>query len=439
MRISVLGMGYVGTVSAACLADRGHTLIGVDTNESKISLLQAAKSPIVEAGVDNLLQEAHANNRLTATHDVQHAVNNSDMSIICVGTPSMKNGSLNLEFVRKVCLELSQAIKEKDQWHDVVVRSTMLPGSTDRIVIPALQEFAGDVGDRYGLCINPEFLREGSAVYDFNNPPKTVVGCVNEKTAKAVENLFAGLPGPMLNVNYRVAECAKYVDNVWHALKVSFANEIGRISRASDIDSREVMAIFKQDKKLNISENYLSPGFAFGGSCLPKDLRAFAYHARQHDVSAPVIEAILASNIEHIDHGMQLIQATEGKKIGVLGFAFKAGTDDLRESPIVDVIERLLGKGYKLKIFDNSVNIARLSGANREHLMLRIPHITDLMVNSVEDVFADNETIIIGNNAREIESIPISLWQGVNVVDLAGCLSDDVRMAAKAYTGPGWP
>jgi GDP-mannose 6-dehydrogenase len=439
MRISVLGMGYVGTVSAACLADRGHTLIGVDTNEGKIRLLQAAKSPIVEAEVEKLLQEAHAANRLTATQDVRDAVRNSDMSIVCVGTPSLKNGSLNLEFVRKVCLELSQAIKEKGQWHDVVVRSTMLPGSTDSIVIPALQEFAGDVGDQFGLCINPEFLREGSAVYDFNNPPKTVIGCVTEKTAETVEKLFADLPGPILNVDYKVAECAKYVDNVWHALKVSFANEIGRVSRASDIDSREVMAIFKKDKKLNISENYLSPGFAFGGSCLPKDLRAFAYHARQHDVSAPVIEAILASNVEHIDHGMQLIHASGSKNIGVVGFAFKAGTDDLRESPIVDVIERLLGKGYKLKIFDNSVNIARLSGANRDHLMLRIPHITDLMVNSVEDVFANSETIVIGNNASEIESVPMSLWQGVNIVDLVGCLSDDVRMAAKSYAGPGWP
>ncbi len=439
MRISVLGMGYVGTVSAACLADRGHTLIGVDTNESKISLLQAAKSPIVEAGVDDLLQEAHSANRLSATQDVRLAVRNSDMSIVCVGTPSLPNGSLNLDFVKRVCLQLGQAIKEKNEWHDVVVRSTMLPGSTDNIVIPALREVAGEVGERYGLCINPEFLREGTAVYDFNNPPKTVVGCVNETTAKTVENLFAGLPGPMLNVDYKVAECAKYVDNVWHALKVAFANEIGRISRATNIDSRDVMAIFKQDKKLNISENYLSPGFAFGGSCLPKDLRAFAYHARQLDVAAPVIDAILTSNSEHIDHGMQLIHATGSKKIGVLGFAFKAGTDDLRESPIVEVIERLLGKGYKLKIFDNSVNIARLSGANRDHLMLRIPHITDLMVNSVEEVFSDSETIVIGNSAPEIESVPISLWNGVNVVDLVGCLTDEVRMAAKSHAGPGWP
>ena len=438
MHISTLGMGYVGTVSSACLTDRGHTLIGVDTNQDKVNLLQNGQSPIVENGVDELLMNAYRAGRITATRDVASAVANSEMSIVCVGTPSMPNGQLNLEYVERVCSQLGEAIAAKKQWHDVVIRSTMLPGSTDQVVIPALSESGGVLGKDFGLCINPEFLREGSAVFDFNNPPKTVIGCVTEKTAQNVESLFAGLPGPILQIDYKVAECVKYVDNVWHALKVSFANEVGRISRATDIDSRDVMDVFKSDTKLNISDTYLTPGFAFGGSCLPKDVRAFSYHARKHDISVPLIDSIIRSNIVQIELGIELIRQTGSKTIGIVGFAFKAGTDDLRESPIIEVIEQLLGKGYTLKIFDGSVNVARLSGANREDLLTRIPHIAELMVDSIDDVFDQCETIVIGNHAPEIEQVATSSWKGIDVIDLVGCIDTDVRQTAKSYSGPGW-
>jgi GDP-mannose 6-dehydrogenase len=439
MRISVFGLGYVGTVSAACLAERGHTLIGVDTNLDKVQLLDTGKSPIVENQISQLLMDAHHSSQLSATDNVQFAIDNSDISFVCVGTPSRENGSLNLSYVDRVCREIGAAIAEKGRWHDVVIRSTMLPGSTDSVVIPALESAAGKLGEHFGLCVNPEFLREGTAVYDFKNPPKTVVGVATPATAEAVKDLFSDLPGPMLEVPYTVAECAKYVDNVWHALKVGFANEVGRVCRAVNLDSRDVMNVFKQDTKLNISDKYLNPGFAFGGSCLPKDVRAFSYLARDQDVSAPIIDSLIASNIAQIRSGIKLITETGNKNIGVLGFAFKAGTDDLRESPIIDVIEQLLGKGYKLRLFDSSVNMARLSGANRDDLLGRIPHIAELMVDSVDEIFSHAKTIVIGNAATELEDIKPAKWNNLHVVDLVGCLPRPARNGLKSYSGPGWP
>jgi len=431
-------MGYVGTVSAACLSEKGHSIVCVDTDQGKIDLLQRGKSPIVEDGVEELLQLAIANKQLTATTDAALAVAESDLSIVCVGTPSRANGSLNLAFIERVCEELGQAISEKQKWHDVVVRSTMLPGSTDKVVIPALQRNAGELGKKYGLCVNPEFLREGTAVYDFANPPKTVIGRVTESTAKTVATLFEDLPAPLITVDYHVAEAVKYVDNVWHALKVTFANEVGRICHPSGIDSRQVMDVFKQDRKLNISDHYLSPGFAFGGSCLPKDVRALAYYARDLDVSVPVLDAINKSNRLQIDHGIDLVRRIGNKEIAIFGFAFKAGTDDLRESPMVELIEFLLGKGYQLKIYDGSVNIAFLRGANRQMLMEKIPHIADLMVESPADVFEHGKTIVIGNAARELAELPEEIWKGKDVVDLSDALDESVKPMLRSYSGPGW-
>jgi GDP-mannose 6-dehydrogenase len=401
-------------------------------------MLQHGRSPIVEDGVEDLLQSAFRNNQLSATTDAVHAVADSDLSIVCVGTPSRANGSLNLSYVNRVCEEIGQAVSSKQKWHDVVVRSTMLPGSTDKVVIPALRRGAGEPGEKYGLCVNPEFLREGAAVYDFANPPKTVIGQVTESTADTVAKLFEDLPAPLIVVDYHVAEAVKYVDNVWHALKVSFANEVGRICYPTGLDARQVMDVFKQDRKLNISDNYLSPGFAFGGSCLPKDVRALAYHARDNDVSVPIVNAINTSNRIQIDHGINLIRKVGNKEIGIFGFAFKAGTDDLRESPMVELIEFLLGKGFQLKIFDGSVNVAFLRGANRQMLMERIPHIADLMVDAPDGIFKHGKTIVIGNDARELSDLPVELWKGKDVVDLADALDPNVIPLLASYSGPGW-
>lgn len=438
MRISVFGMGYVGTVSAACLTARGHSLVCVDINQEKIDLLRKGKSPIVEDDVEELLQQALTNGQLSATTDAAEAVASSDLSLVCVGTPGRSNGSLDLSYVERVCEEIGNAIREKQDWHDVVVRSTMLPGSTDSVVLPTLKRAAGEEGSHYGICINPEFLREGTAVSDFGNPPKTVIGRVTEKTALRVEELFGDLPAPMFTVDYRVAETVKYVDNVWHALKVSFANEVARICHPTGLDSRVVMDIFKQDKKLNISDNYLSPGFAFGGSCLPKDVRALVFHARELDVSVPILGAITLSNDAHIAHGIQLVRDIGHKDVGIFGFAFKAGTDDLRESPMVELIEHLLGKGFRLKIFDGSVNVSLLRGANRQMLLERIPHIADLMVTAPEEIFSHGKTIVIGNMARELATLRCELWDGKDVVDLADAISSDVKRRLSSYFGPGW-
>lgn len=439
MKISVFGMGYVGTVSGACLAARGHEIVCVDTNREKLRLIDKGQSPIVEDGVQALLDTAVNQSLLKATDDADFAILNSDISVVCVGTPSRENGDLDLSYIERVCIQIGKAIKTKGRWHDVVIRSTMLPGSTDAIVIPALSKGSGlAIGEDFGLCVNPEFLREGTAVYDYNNPPKTVIGRVNESTAEIVRSLFSDLPGPVLVVDYKVAETVKYVDNVWHALKVGFANEIGRISRANTLDSRAVMDVFKQDVKLNISDKYLSPGFAFGGSCLPKDVRALSYHARTLDVSIPIISSIMSSNEAQIAHGISLIRGTGNKKVGIIGFAFKAGTDDLRESPIVEIIEHLLGKGFDLRIYDDSVNLAFLLGANREHLMERIPHIADLMVDDYRRVFTHGDTIVIGNPAREIKSMETELWRGKAVVDLVDALGDEAKSVTGSYSAPGW-
>jgi GDP-mannose 6-dehydrogenase len=432
-------MGYVGTVSAACLADRGHTLVGVDKNMTKVDLLRNGKSPIVESQIDELLKAGHDAGRLTATDDVQAAIDGTEISFVCVGTPSLANGDLNLGFVEKVCREIGAAIANKGKRHEVIIRSTMLPGSTDKVVIPALTDTAGPLGEAFGLCVNPEFLREGSAVYDYNNPPKTVIGAADANTAEMVREIFGDLPGPMIEVPYRVAECVKYVDNIWHALKVAFANEIGRVCQSVNLDSREVMDVFKQDTKLNISDKYLGPAFAFGGSCLPKDTRAFAYLAKSRDIPAPIVDAIITSNVAHVDHGLQLIHEIGNRKVNILGFAFKAGTDDLRESPIVTVIEHLLGKGFKMKIFDSSVNMARLSGANKDYLMERIPHIAELMVDATDEIFENDATLVIGNDAPELSEVDLEAWRDMQVVDLAGSVPQAVKPKLKSYVGPGWP
>lgn len=419
MKISVFGLGYVGVVSAACLAEDGHTIIGVDPHETKVGMINNGRSPIIETEVDELVAKAVALGRLTARTDAARAVAETDLSVVCVGTPSLANGSLDLRSVRSVCEEIGRAIAAKRDYHVVLMRSTMLPGSMRDIVLPTLQNASGKIPERdFGVAINPEFLREGTAVYDYRNPPKTVIGHTDKRTADLVGNLFRDVAGPVVMTDLATAEMVKYVDNVWHALKVGFANEIGNIAKALGIDGHSVMEIFCQDTKLNLSSYYLKPGFAFGGSCLPKDLRAFTYRARSLDIKVPILEAILPSNELQVRHAFEMIAAKTGRKIGVLGFSFKAGTDDLRESPMVELIEKLIGKGYDLRIYDRNVSLARLMGANREYILNRIPHIAALMVDSVDAAIDCVDVIVIGNADPAFRSIPDRLGTGQTLVDL---------------------
>jgi GDP-mannose 6-dehydrogenase len=355
---------------------------------------------------------------MNATTNAADAVMASDMSFVCVGTPSLSNGSLDFSHLEHVCDEIGATLAKKDAFHVVVIRSTILPGTMQNIVIPRLEKHSGKkAGVGFGVCNNPEFLREGSAIYDFRNPPKTVIGETDARSGDMVQQLYAGLPGPMIRCGIDIGEMVKYADNAWHAVKVAFANEIGKFCKAAHIDSHKVMEIFCQDTKLNLSPYYMRPGFAFGGSCLPKDVRALTYKARAMDVSTPLLASLLPSNRDQVEFGIEMIMRGGKKKVGILGFSFKAGTDDLRESPLVDVIERLIGKGYDLKLFDSNVNLARLTGANRDYIFKVIPHIERLMVERIDDVLSHAEVVVIGNNAPEFADVASRLRPDQRVVD----------------------
>src|SRR5258707_11543788 len=411
-------MGYVGTVSAGCLAQNGHEVIGVDPVRAKVDLINAGQSPIIEAEIGKVISEAVKSGRLRATDNQDEAINQTELSFVCVGTPSQNNGNLDLTYIRRVCELIGRALKNKRARHTVVIRSTILPGTMRDIVIPTLEEYSGKkAGTDFGVCNNPEFLREGSAVMDFNFPPKTVIGEFDRTSGELLSTLYAKLDAPFIRTDLETAEMVKYVDNSWHALKIGFANEIGNLCKSFSIDAHSVMKIFCQDKKLNISPAYLMPGFAFGGSCLPKDLRALAYKAKTNDLQLPIMSAILPSNGLQVSRGLRLITETGHRKIGVLGFSFKSGTDDLRESPMIEVIEHLIGKGYDLRIFDRNVNLASLVGANRDFILNRIPHISRLMVSGIDAVLEHAETVVIGNKDPEFEGVLERLHDGQNLVD----------------------
>ena len=437
MKISIFGLGYVGAVSAGCLAQEGHHVIGVDPYQPKVDLINQGMTPVIEKDIGDIIATAARNGGLKATTDVNAAVRDSELSLICVGTPSQMNGRLDLKYVRNVCEQIGAALRDKSGFHVVVARSTMLPGSMRNVVIPALEEASGKkAGQDFGVCNNPEFLREGTAVYDFYNPPKTVIGESDTRSGDMLAALYQKMDAPLLRTDVETAEMVKYTDNVWHALKVGFANEIGNICKAVGIDSHKVMEIFCKDTKLNLSPYYMKPGFAFGGSCLPKDVRALAYKARSLDIEVPIINAIMPSNERQIEKGLKMIMDAGSKKVGILGFSFKAGTDDLRESPLVELIERLLGKGYDVKIYDRNVNIASLVGANRDYILNHIPHISRLMEDSVEKVLAHADTVVIGNGATEFRAIPELLRQEQVMVDLVRI--SDVRSAKGKYDGICW-
>ena len=418
MRISIFGMGYVGTVSAGCLANDGHEVIGVDPVPTKVDLINAGQSPIIEEQIGELIASTVKSGKLRATCDQNLAVRETEISFVCVGTPSQANGNLDFTYIRRVCEEIGKAIKQKSSRHTVVIRSTILPGTMRKIVIPVLEEYSGKkAGVDFGVCNNPEFLREGSAVKDYNAPPKTVFGESDRASGDLLAGLYAKLDAPLVRTDLETTEMVKYVDNSWHALKIGFANEIGNLCKAFSIDAHEVMKIFCQDKKLNISPAYLMPGFAFGGSCLPKDLRALAYQAKSHDLQLPIMTSILPSNELQVARGLQMITANGNKRVGILGFSFKAGTDDLRESPMIEVIERLIGKGYDLRIFDKNVNLASLVGANKDFILNRIPHISRLMVDGIDPVLKHAQTVVIGNKDPDFMSVPERLQADQRLVD----------------------
>src|SRR4029077_15561487 len=374
MKISVLGLGYVGAVSAGCLARDGHEVIGVDPERVKVDLINAGRSPIIEKDIGSIIAEQAAAGRLSATTDLESAVRNTDLALVCVGTPSMPNGGFDLRYVRRVCEQIGRTLASHTGAPVIVMRSTMLPGTMRDVVIPILEKFSGKkAGEEFGLCINPEFLREGTAVHDYYHPPKTVIGEGNKASGDLLAACYGKFPGPMIRTDIETAEMVKYADNSWHALKVGFANEIGSLCKALQVDAHKVMEIFCQDQKLNLSPYYLKPGFAFGGSCLPKDVRALQYRAREGDLDMPLIHALLGSNRLQIQHAIDEIVDTGKNRVGLLGFSFKAGTDDLRESPIVILAEALLGKGFSLCIYDRNVSIARLVGANKDYINTQIP------------------------------------------------------------------
>ena len=437
MKISIFGLGYVGTVSAGCLARDGHEVIGVDPLRTKVDLINAGRSPIVEADIREIITDAVKFKRLRATDDTLCAVCETDLSFVCVGTPSQINGNLDMTHIRRVCEQIGQALKTKSARHTVVMRSTILPGTMRCVVIPVLEEYSGKrAGIDFGVCCNPEFLREGSAVKDFHFPPKTVIGELDKGSGDLVASLYKTLNSPLIRTEIEIAEMIKYIDNCWHALKIGFANEIGNLCKALSVDANEVMEIFCSDRKLNISTAYLMPGFAFGGSCLPKDLRALSYAAKQHDLELPILSAILPSNELQVSRGLRLITEKGLKRVGILGFSFKAGTDDLRESPMIEIIERLSGKGYDLRIYDKNVQVARLVGANRDFILNHIPHISRLMVNSIDAVLDHAQTIVIGNNDLEFQNVTDRLRGDQCVVDFVGAINQ--RSKNGKYEGICW-
>ena len=438
MRVSVFGLGYVGSVSAASFAADGHQVVGVDVNPDKVAAVNAGRCPIIEPGLDDLLASGVAEGRLRATTDAAEAVADSEVSLLCVGTPSRRNGSLDLNYLERVASQVGAALRNKSSYHVVVVRSTVLPGTTNERIIPLLEHESGKAyGEGFGVSINPEFLREGTALKDFRKPPLTLVGHNHAADAGGTIALYQSIDAPLVTTSIRVAEMLKYTSNAWHALKVCFANEIGNLCKRLGVDSHEVMDIFCRDETLNLSAYYLKPGFAFGGSCLPKDVRALQYRAKEVDVELPVISQILTSNRLQIQHAFDEVMETGRKKIGLLGFSFKAGSDDLRESPCAILAEALLGKGLSLQIYDKNVSLARLVGANKEYIDQQIPHLSSLLCDSIEQLVQHSEVIIVGNQSAEFADALTRTTPDQIVIDLVRLPMAGAHVNAE-YRGLCW-
>jgi GDP-mannose 6-dehydrogenase len=438
MKISVFGLGYVGSVTAACLAAKGNSVIGVDLSSSKVELLEAGRSPIVEPRMKELVESAHSACTLHATTDATVAVMQTEISFLCVGTPSLRSGKLDLGHVEPVCREIGRVLKNKKSFHLVVLRSTVLPGTAEEIVIPALQQSSGkSMGQDFGVCVNPEFMREGTAVADFLEPAMTVIGASDAKHAAFLRRLYAWAPGRVFETSFRSAEMVKYICNGWHALKVAFANEVGALAKELNVDAEAVTEIFTADDKLNISPRYLKPGFAFGGSCLPKDVRALNYRAKELDLKLPLFESIMPSNHEHLQRAIEMVLATGKRNIAILGLSFKAATDDLRESPQVQLVKHLLGEGRNIRIWDDNVSLGRLIGSNREYIEHAIPHIGSLLESDLAHVLKDCEVVVIGTRGIPRDQLQSQLRPDHIVVDLVN-LEKMRRPVLDRYQGICW-
>lgn len=434
MKISVFGSGYVGCVTAGCLAQRGHHIVAVEPVATKVNMINQGRSPIIEKGMDQLICSAVSSGRLRATADWAAAVDATELAIVCVGTPSQDNGNIDLNSIERVCEQIGRALASKQEFFTVVIRSTVLPGTMSGTVIPALEKFSGkSAGTDFGVCINPEFLREGTSIYDFYNPPKTVIGELNRRSGDQVAELYKGLPGPVVRTEINVAEMVKYADNAFHALKVCFANEIGNVAQSMRVDSHKLMDIFCLDTKLNLSPYYLKPGFAFGGSCLPKDLRALTYLAKSHDIVVPVLNSILDSNEQQIRKVVRKLMSYKGQAFGFLGLSFKEGTDDLRESPIVELVETMIGKGCNVRIHDHNVSLAKLMGANKKYIEQEIPHISELLCSSTEELVARSDVLVLASKDEAYAKV----LQGVNgnkkIVDLVRFFSPEQHPPSEYY------
>lgn len=439
MRIAVMGLGYVGAVTGACLAGMGHHVIGVDTSRAKVDMVNGGNPPVIEKGLEEVLEEVVRGGRLIATDDPKRAIEETELALVCVGTPSRSNGSIDLKYVKRVSEHIGGVLKGKPDYYVVAIRSTVFPGTVEETVIPLLEEYSGKkAGKDFGVCMVPEFLREGSSVHDFHNPPKTVIGEYDQRAGEGLVEIFEGISAPIFRTEIRVAEMLKYADNSFHALKVAFANEVGNICKKFGFDSHKVMEIFCQDTKLNLSPYYLKPGFAFGGSCLPKDLRALTYEARMHDIETPVLSSILESNRKQVLTVVKKLKEYKGRSLGFLGLSFKGGTDDLRESPLVDLVEAMIGKGFAVKIYDKYVSIARLVGANKEYIEREIPHISSLLCGSARDLVRGSDVIVVGNAGSDFREVLLSeTREGQVVIDLVRILSGSDAIRGEYY-GISW-
>jgi len=419
MRVSVFGLGYVGCVTASCLAREGHDVVGVDTNPDKVQMVNAGTSPLVEPGLGELLAAGVRHRRLRATGSAPQAVAASDLALVCVGTPSRPNGQLDVSGLERVMADIGGALRDRHDPFQVVIRSTMLPGTTDAVVVPALTSRLGGARTPVvRVAVNPEFMREGSSLHDFSRPPFTLAGATDAEAIAALRTLYAGVEAPFISTDIGTAEMVKYVSNAFHALKICFANEVGDVCEALGVDAQEVMRIFLMDRRLSVSEAYLRPGFAFGGSCLPKDVRGLLYAARNADVVPAVLSAILPSNESQIRRRVEEVLATRKRRVGVVGLSFKPGTDDLRESPLVALVETLLGKGCDVRILDHNISLARLVGANRRYIEEEIPHVSSLMCESADELLAHAEIIVVGHRSEDADAVLAAMEPHHVLIDL---------------------
>jgi GDP-mannose 6-dehydrogenase len=438
MNISIFGLGYVGAVSLACLAREGHRVVGVDIDPTKLALIREGKTPVVEEGMVELMAKVVASGKVSVTDDVQQAVLDTDLSLICVGTPSAANGSQDQSAIVRLAEQLGRAMRGKDKSHVFVLRSTLVPGTVEDVLKPLIERESGKQdGVHFHVCFQPEFLREGSSIRDYDHPPFTIVGANTEAPIRALKELFGHLPCDFHATSIRAAEMVKYCCNNFHALKITFANETARLCEALRVDAFEVMDLVCRDTQLNISRAYLKPGFAFGGSCLPKDLRATTYLAKMRDVDLPMTRGILESNRAHIDHAINKVLASGRRRVGMIGLSFKTGTDDLRESPLVTLAEHFIGKGLSLLVYDPEVHLSRLLGANRRFIDQHVPHIGSLMRADIEGVIAESDVLVVGlGDPRVLDTVRKNARADQLVVDLVN-MPNRSGMAAE-YAGLCW-